>query len=308
MIRTMDYADAKAAYFQLRPESAPPPGTASWDALPGRRLRHALEPLATISFWGEPAVEVNRRLGLDFLEGYALSRGSVLGDAEPAVVASAFGTFQPAAVVALWTSARARCGIPAVRAARQEGALASLVAVVGPPPEGLDRVVAALRRAAMAVRTTSRPVTAGLVALPWPDDPLVALWHGATLLREYRGECHLSACAVAGLDGLEANLLTERQVGYDPMTYTASRGWSVPEMESATRLLEDRGLLDGTALSERGRALRDRVEAQTEAQEEGVLAAIGDDLDEVVERCGAWAGHVVARGWFPPDPYKRAAG
>ena len=50
----MDYAEAHAAFFSPRDADAPPPGTDAWD-LPGRALRDALEPLATIHYWSEPA-------------------------------------------------------------------------------------------------------------------------------------------------------------------------------------------------------------------------------------------------------------
>ena len=38
------------------------------------------------------------------------------------------------------------------------------------------------------------------------------------------------------------------------------------------------------------------------------VAAIGDDLERVVALLEPWGERLVARGWFPPDPYKRAAG
>lgn len=48
----------------------------------------------------------------------------------------------------------------------------------------------------------------------------------------------------------------------------------------------------------------------------GVVAAtfavfepgLAGELDELLVTLGRWADHVVAAGWFPPDPYKRAAG
>ena len=308
MMPSMDYAEARDAFFQPRSDDAPAAGTDDWDAMPGRRLRHVLEPLATINFWSEPAVAAYEKVGLDFLGGYVLARGSVLGDAEGAVVASAFGTFQPDVIAALWAGAREACDLDAIRGARRDGAVTALREVLGDAPEGLADVVGALHRAAGVVTTVGHPLSAGLAAAPWPDEPLAALWHGATLLRENRGECHLSACAVAGLDGLEANLLTERRVGWAPTAYAGSRAWSPEEMEAATRRLADRSLLGGDGLSAEGIELRDRLEEQTEEQQAGVLAAIGDDLDLVVERCGAWSDQVLAHGWFPPDAYKRAAG
>ena len=61
----MDYSEARAAFFVPRPDAGP--GT-RWQS-PARRLRDALEPLATVSFWAEPAYDAYAALGLDFLTG-----------------------------------------------------------------------------------------------------------------------------------------------------------------------------------------------------------------------------------------------
>ena len=53
---------------------------------------------------------------------------------------------------------------------------------------------------------TFTAITSGTCStdLPWPDEPHLALWHAATILREHRGDGHLMALRVAGLDGAEA--------------------------------------------------------------------------------------------------------
>jgi hypothetical protein len=51
--------------------------------------------------------------------------------------------------------------------------------------------------AATAARTApveGRPLFAATRPLPWPSDPIDVLWHGATLLREHRGDGH-SPCS-----------------------------------------------------------------------------------------------------------------
>ena len=45
---------------------------------------------------------------------------------------------------------------------------------------------------------------AGHASLPWPDDPLLQLWHAQTLLREFRGDIHIAAMTADGIDGCEA--------------------------------------------------------------------------------------------------------
>ena len=301
----MDYAEARAAFFQPRAENAPP-AVPEWDT-PARRLRDAIEPIATICFWSEPAYDEYAGLGLDFLLGYVWSRASVLGDAEPPVAASSFGVFEPGLICSLHAEARRTCSLGEVRAAKERGALAALHAVLGDEP-GVEDAVAALRRGVAAADPTGRPLHAGLTALPWPDDPWGQLWHACTILREHRGDTHLAACVTEGLSGLDANLVTELRVGWEPLAYTASRGWSEDAMTAATARLTTRGIVADGGLTAEGRGLRDRVETTTDRLMGPVLTAIGDGLSDLVARLDEWSGRVVDRGWFPPDPYKRAAG
>ena len=297
----MDYAEVRDAFFQPRPGAVPQTG---WDS-PARRLRDAVEPIATVSFWAEPVYDRYAALGLDFLTGYVWSRSSVLGDAEPGVVAATFGVFEPAAVAGLLGAAREACSLADIRVAREQGSVEALREVV---PTVDPDVVAALREAAVCADVAGRPLYAGALGQPFPQDPYAALWHAATLVRECRGDSHLGACVAAGLTGLEANLLTELWVGYPPQAYAATRAWSPEAMAAAQEQLRDRGLLDGEQLSDAGRALRRKVEQATDRAMEPVVAALGNRFDEVVARCDTWGAALVERGWFPPDAYKRAAG
>lgn len=303
---SMDYAEAREAFFQPRSADAPPAGSGDWN-LPGRSLRHAIEPIATIHYWSEPAYQEYAALGLDFLSGYVWSRSCVLGEPEGSVVAAAFGAFDPGAVAGLYAAGRAACSLADIRAARERGARAALKATI-PDSDGVTEVAAILRRGAKAIDITGRALSAGLSGLPWPDDEWLQLWHACILLREYRGDCHLAACITAGLGGLHANILTERRVGWTPLAYTGTRAWSPEAMEQATTQLDERGLLAGDGLSEAGRQLRDEIEQVTEHQVTPVLEAIGSDLSEVVDRCTRWSKQILDRGWFPPDAYKRASG
>ena len=299
----MDYDEMTAAFMQ---QNDADPGT-GWDS-PARRLRDAVEPIATVSFWSRPAYDRYEELGLDFLTGYVWSRSSVLGEAEPGVVAAAFGVFEPGAVAGLLGAARAACSLADIRTAREHGAAEALREAVGDDPDGLDETVSALRAAAVCADVAGRPLYAGAKGQPFPEDRHAALWHAATLVRECRGDSHLGACVAAGLSGLEANLLTELWVGYAPRSYAGSRAWSPEAMAAAQQALRDRGLLDGEALSDAGRALREQVEHATDTAMGPVVTALGDQIADVVSRCDTWGAALVDRGWFPPDRFKRAAG
>lgn len=299
----MDYTEMQEAFFAPRPDAQLGTG---WDT-PARRLRDAVEPLAAVSFWARPVYDAYAALGLDFLTGYAWSRASVLGDAEPDVVAATFGVFEPGAVAALLAGGRACCSREQVREAALRGSAEALRTVVG-DDEHLATTVQLLRAAASCADLAGRPLYAGVRSQPWPQDPHAALWQAATLLRECRGDSHLAACVAAGLTGLEANVLTELWVGYEPLAYTGTRAWSPDAMAAAQDRLRARGLLDGDQLSEAGRALRAGVERATDLAMAPVVEALGDQLEPVATRCDAWGVGLVEQGWFPPDLYKRAAG
>ena len=302
----MDYAEARAAFFQARPADAPPPGSSTWES-PARQLRDAIEPIATICFWSEPAYDRYASLGLDFLTGYVWSRASVLGEPEATVVAAAFGVFEPGLVAALYDTARKTAGLDDIRTAKQSGALDALRRVLG-DPDGLGEAVEQLRRGVAAADPIGRPMHAGLTALPWPAEPLAQLWHACTVLREHRGDGHVAVYVAEGLTGLEANLLTELTVGWDPLAYTATRGWSPEAMQDGLNRLQARGLVADGALTDEGRRLRDRLEDRTDQVVQPVIDAIGDDLPALIDRLAAWSQMITDHGWFPPDPYKRASG
>lgn len=306
MLAAMDYTEAQAAFFGPRDGET---RELDWSS-PARALRDAIEPLATICFWSEPAYDAYAARGLDFLQGYVWGRASALGEPEPAVAAAAFGVFEPGLIADVYASGRATCSLEDVRAAKAEGSSAALRAVLGEAAEldGLEQTVTALRAAAESAPAHGRALFAGLAAQPWPEDPYAALWHACTLLREHRGDAHLAATVLAGLDGVQANALTELWIGWEPTTYTASRGWSPEAMAAGTAALEERGLVSGDALTAAGTTLRERIETSTDAAEQSVVDSLGDDLATLVARLDGWATRVVERGWFPPDPYKRAAG
>ena len=305
-MRAMDYAEVREAFFQLRDAGAPEPGTSGWQS-PTRRLRDAIEPIATVCYWSEPAYDAYAALGLDFLQGYVWSRGCVLGEPDGGVVAAAFGVFEPGLIGQLYDAARATAGLADIRAARETGAVTALRTVLG-APEQVAEVTGALRRAAEAVDTAGRTLFAGLAGLPWPADELGQLWHACAMLRELRGDSHLAACVAAGLTGLEANILTELQVGWPLHSYTATRGWPPEAMNLATISLRERGLIGDDALTGAGASLRADIEEATDRQLAPARDAIGPALPGLLPPLQEWSRQIVEHGWFPPDPYKRASG
>ena len=302
----MDYDTAVATFF-----APPPPGTepppASLRASGARRLRDAIEPIATQGIW---AREVNERcaaLGLDFLGTYVWGRAASLGTPPPAVVTATFGVFAPALVEAVYAQAVATADRSAVLTAREEGSVASLRRVLG-DPQGVPELTAVLRRGLAGAHLVARPLYAGLAALPVPTDPWGALWRVCELLREHRGDAHLAVCLSAGLDPVRMNVLTELTCGLPLGSYTASRGWSPDQIGAAATTLTEDGLLADGALTEQGEELRAVLEDMTDDAEDAVVAGIGDDLADALARLADYSGDLIEAGAFPADPAKRAAG
>jgi hypothetical protein len=61
-------------------------------------------------------------------------------------------------------------------------------------------------------------------------------------------------------------------------------------------------------LTPAGRRLREELEERTDAQQQSVVDALGDDFEAVVETLNHWSAACVAAAAYPPDPYKRAGG
>ena len=233
--------------------------------------------------------------------------GRRLGEPDGLVVAAVFGVFEPGLIAQLYDAARASCGLADIRAAREAGVIAALRAALG-STEAAAAVAGRLRDAAGTASLAGHPPVAGVAGLPWPEDPLARLWQACAMLRELRRNIHLAACAAAGLSGLEANLLTELQVGWPPQSYTATRGWPPEAMDLATARLRDRGLLADTALTGAGASLRADLEAATDRQLEPVIDALGPGLKELLPQLAGWPEQIIERGCVPADPYKRASG
>ncbi len=302
----MDYAEAHDAFFTPRPEGAPAPRTDAWQT-PARRLRDAAEPVAMICVWSAAGTARFAEHGLDFLTGYVLSRGCVLGAATGRVVAAAFGVFEPGLVGGLWDAAQAALPVEEMRTLAPTVAGQTLRDILCAAPD-VAVVAEQLRTTLSDVDTTGRALAAGVASLPWPTDPYASLWQGCTLLRELRGDGHLAACVAAGITGLEANLLTEAWVGWEPMAYAGTRGWSPEVMRAAAAGLAAHGLVHEGALTEHGTELREGIEEATDRSMQPVIDALGPDLDTIVEALNTWGAALIAADAFPPDPYKRASG
>ncbi|MFD8777952.1 hypothetical protein [Streptomyces sp. NPDC059916] len=149
--------------------------------------------------------------------GYFASRAAALGPVAPDVVIAAFYNISPQAVRATLPAAWRTAPPEEFLAARLAGIDATLRRILGAgvlASEELRRAAELGRRAAESTPAYlhGRPLFAAHAALPWPDEPHLVLWHAQTLLREFRGDGHVTALLDAGLSGIEA-LVTHAAAG-----------------------------------------------------------------------------------------------
>jgi hypothetical protein len=238
-------------------------------ALIGRAHR-AIDPLHAHVYF---APETDERLAaLGLRPGrmvYFAGRSAPMGAVGAGVVTATFYNFSPSLVAHMVPRAWTLASPEQVIAARLDAARASLTRLLGEEAAASPEVAelaGLLRNACAALTPEGRPLYAGHADLPWPEEPLLQMWHGATLLREHRGDGHIAALLHAGLSGLEA-LITHSATGrgFTEAAAKATRGWKDEEWAATCAALAHRGLLDDAGLTAEGEALRARIEVHTDA-------------------------------------------
>jgi hypothetical protein len=192
---------------------------------------------------------------------------------------------------------------PTIFAARRRGAVAQLRRVLGDDPDGMKDVVRVFERVVEPLRPEGRALFAGARS-QWDDpaDLMTRFFHLGDMLREYRGDSHVTAWVSAGVDATEIGLLTELYIGIPMRTYIRTRGWSDEAHDAAHERLVARGWLDGDAMSERGRTEREAIERATDGQLRPVVEAMGDDAKEVFEHLEPWGAAMRAAGGYIGGP------
>jgi len=273
---------------------------------PARRLRDALEPIATQGWWSRPAGEGLTALGIDFFPGYVWGRAASLGTPTASVVVATFGVFEPGTIAAAYEAGRARATRDDILTARTAGGAGSLDAIA--QANECAAIADPLLRALDVVDGLGRPLFSALRSLPVPPSPGGRLWRAAELVREHRGDGHLAALVTSGLDAVEANVLTERWLGFALGEYSATRGFGTQVLADAVSRLEARGWMLGSELTDLGHTARSAIEAATDVSQDALIGACGAALDEIIELAADVSARLVEARAFPADPRKRAGG
>ncbi|RZQ62588.1 SCO6745 family protein [Amycolatopsis suaedae] len=270
------------------------------------RCHRVLEPIHAMSYFAPEVTDGLVAAGLrPGRMGYFASRSAPFGPVGPEVVAATFYNFNPELIARMIPEAWTLAEPARILEARFEGAGKALRRLLGDElaaSDALAEAAALVREAAEGCDVEGRSLYAAHAGLDWPDDPLLVLWHGATLMREHRGDGHIGALVAFGLSGIEALVShTATGKGFVAPAAQKSRGWSDEQWAAATESLRADGVLDADGeLTEQGNALRQRIEDATNVAAARPWRRLGaDKAARLLEVTRPLAKAVVGNGAFP---------
>ncbi|MGW1161314.1 SCO6745 family protein [Streptomyces sp. NPDC002519] len=273
-----------------------------------RRCHNLINPFHSMHYFSPDLQREMTALGVDHQRAaYFAVRAAAMGAVGAGVVTAAFYNFSPELVArhvpAVWKTASPA----AVLAARARGVDATLRRLLGEEAVAAEEMAEAAELALCAAEACTRharPLYAAHADLPVPKEPHLAFWHATTLLREHRGDGHLTVLLGAELDPVEA-LVTHSATGkgMSPKWVLATRGWGRADWDAACGRLRERGLLgvDGE-LTEAGTALRGDIEAETDRLDRAPYEHLGAaGVARLTELAGALLTRAHQAGAFPAD-------
>lgn len=271
-----------------------------------RDLWVRIESIHAVTYFAPESAAAATDAGLKgFWMGYFGFRAAPMGPVSAGVVEASFANFAPAMVARSIPDAWSYAQPEALVAARARAAATALRAA-SPDAEAMATSLnPVLRRVVQQGVGLGRPLFAANAALAPLADPVEQLWQLCTTLREHRGDGHVAALAAAGIDGCQAHQLLIADQGLPPEVFFDNRGWDEAHQAEALAGLEARGFIEGSDLTERGRALRRSVETVTDARAsapyEAALAAT--EHRDLVGRLTPLARAVQVGGIIPfPNP------
>ncbi|HIF66191.1 MAG TPA: hypothetical protein EYQ34_06275 [Acidimicrobiia bacterium] len=273
-----------------------------------RRFAKAAEPLHSCAYYAE---EINRFTEMGYSgwwHAYFAYRSAPMGKATAQQVMDAFYNFAPRMVDKAVPNCWEVMSPSQVRQTQLLLVDRALHRIFGDykAQRELAYVSEVLKTSIPELDTKERPLFAAWAGEPWPDSPLLDLWHATTLLREYRFDGHNSALRQAGLSGLGCHLMMAADGRGTPEIIQKIRGWSHEEWKQEAAELRSRGWItsDGqhTPL---GRSVRRGVELATDQNAQAIVVNLGDERSgkvlEVLEQVAAFLIETgVVPGTWPP--------
>src|SRR6202034_2904407 len=153
-----------------------------------RRLLDRFEPVHGVTYFAPEVREALDGLGYKgYWMGYFATRSAPLGQVAPEVVTAIFYNFAPTRVAKALPAAWQIAGPEEALRVRLDTAVGVLRRYGLEADEKVSTAAELLGTVAKNAPLCGRPLFAANSALPWPDDPLGALWHAPPLLRAHPG-------------------------------------------------------------------------------------------------------------------------
>ncbi|TSD93860.1 hypothetical protein FOV72_18815 [Gordonia rubripertincta] len=250
-----------------------------------RLAYETLEPFHILAYFNPGLRSAQEDTGLDGHAFYVGARGAPLGPCAASVVSAAFYNFNPDLVAKSWQAA-VDAGLDRVHERRHAMLDDSLRQILGDSADNalLDELAAEYTRLAADLPLGGRPLAAAWASAPIPDTPRLRLWQAIAVLREWRGDNHIAALVLHGLNGFDAAVFHEAQLP-DPSVkrrvmgkrvVLLTRGYAEQDWEDSIDRLVEAGLAersdDGHRLTAQGAAVYDDIEATTDAAGESLWA------------------------------------
>jgi hypothetical protein len=238
--------------------------SADWSAIAKRNARSVQTSIGWI-FWDPGAVKRFGALGLPGPVGYIAARCAPLAPAGPDAVIAAFGSISPLAIRTTFAMVEATTSFDDAWSERNDAVLEGLNAhapdLVGVLAAGAEAWWSIVEQ----LPATGRTFFASHLRMKRPEDPTLSGWHAINCIREWRGDTHWAIVAANGLSGIEASILHNAWLRYEPDWLPTSRGSSPDEIAQGLILLEEKGLAIDGRVNDAGLDLRQHLEDATDS-------------------------------------------
>lgn len=266
-----------------------------------RRFFDRFEPVHAVTYFSPESRAAFDDLGYrGFWMGYFAGRSAPLGIVPSEMVTAMFYNFAPSRVAKALPAAWEFASPDAALRAREDAAVTTLRRY-GLTDDGVRTAAELTAKAARSAPLDGRPLFAANAALPWPTEPLAALWHAVTLLREQRGDAHVAVLAASGLSGRECNVLHAAAGRVPHEMIMRSRDYDQDQWCHYQARLAQRDLLDERGvLTDAGRSLKQQIEDTTDALSLSALDGLDDaEVEELFGALTPIARAVIAGGDVP---------
>lgn len=242
-----------------------------------RALARMVEPFHAITYYSAEMADLTDAGYRGWWHAYFGYRPAPMGPVGPGIVTATFYNFAPRMVERAVPGVWSINSPPDSLAIRLDRVTRALDRIYGSDSnEDVRSASILVRQAVDHCEVAGRPLFGAYSDLEWPDAAVLSLWHGCTLLREYRGDSHNLALANADVDGVMSHVLMAGRGHGNRRTILAIRGWTEDEWETAVRQLVDRGWAnpDGS-LTMVGRDARSDIERHTDSLASAPINALG---------------------------------